>query len=420
MRIALMRFVDQHIGTWLCRTLALLLCCSRTHRRRIDHPVPPAPDSVRTVVVMKFLGLGSILQATPLFQALRRRYPKARLTLVTFQSNGALADLGIGVDTLVTVDTSSVWRFLASTLAALGLLRQTCFDVAINLEFFAAYATLLTVLLRKRFSLAFGGFADYRHRLFDDFISYDSAAHVQQKFLNFARRLGYDGPSPPLVRLRVDQAVSVVEKIERRERFLLHPEDYCVLVNINSGEMAPRRRWPAAYFHCVVENLLLRSRVRCLLIGGAQDRAAVAQFHASLSRPSRVVNLAGRTSLRELVALMQRADLYLGNDSGPLHLAVCAGLPVLALFGPESPAVYGPPASARHTIFYRSEPCSPCLNIYTDKRSRCRDNICLKRIQPQQVLEVLEERYLPRSSAASASRWSLPLVSDPRSVCGVP
>src|SRR5205807_10107155 len=119
--------------------------------------------------------------------------------------------------------------------------------------------------------------------------------------------------------------------------------DYCVLVNINSGEMAPRRRWPVAYFRNVVEQLLLRPGVRCLLIGGPQDRQTVAAFQSSLSRPDKVINLAGRTSLKELVALMQLADLYLGNDSGPLHLAVCSVLPVLALFGPESPEVYGPP-----------------------------------------------------------------------------
>ena len=81
---------------------------------------------------------------------------------------------------------------------------------------------------------------------------------------------------------------------------------------------------------------------------------------------------------------MQQADLYLGNDSGPLHIAASVGLPVLALFGPESPAVYGPPLSPQNTVLYRAEPCGPCLNVYTDKHSRCRDNICLKRIHPGQ------------------------------------
>jgi ADP-heptose:LPS heptosyltransferase len=408
-----MRFADQHVGAWLCRTVALFLwiCGKRLHQ--VDHPVSPAPDSVREILVVKFLGLGSILQATPLLQALRRRYPRARLTLLTFRANRPLVDLGIGIDTVVTVETSSLRRFVTSNLAAVARLWQTRFDVVINLEFFATYAALVTALLRKRFAMAFGGFAPYRNRFFHDYVSYDSAQHVQQKFLNFARRLGYDGPAPPLARLRVNQPASIVAEIEQREGVPLQGNDYCVLVNINSGEMAPRRRWPVEHFRTVVEALLRQPRVRCVLIGGPQDRQTVARFQSSLSEPGKVINLAGRTSLAELVALMQLADLYLGNDSGPLHLAVCAGLPVLALFGPESPAVYGPPSSPRNTVLYRAEPCGPCLNVYTDKQSRCRDNICLKRIQPAEVLRFLKERYLPESAVDSVNRRSLPLLSEP-------
>jgi ADP-heptose:LPS heptosyltransferase len=403
LRFAVMRFIDQHLGAWLCRTLALLLWICRKQIDRVEHPAPPAPETVHEILVVKFLGLGSILQATPLFAALQYRYPQARLTLLTFHANRPVADLGIGIDRVVTVDTSSLPRFLASNLSALARLWQTRFDVVINLEFFATYAALMTALLRKRFAMAFGGFANYRNHFFHDFVSYDSAQHVQQKFLNFARRLGYGGLTPPLARLRVNQPASIVAAIEKRMGVTVHGNDYCILVNINSGEMAPHRRWPVASFRNVVEQLLQRPSVCCVLIGGPQDRQPVAAFQSSLSQPDKVVNLAGRTSLRELVALMQLADLYLGNDSGPLHLAVCAGLPVLALFGPESPAVYGPPPSPRNTVLYRAEPCGPCLNVYTDKRSRCGDNICLKRIQPVDVLRLLEERYLPKQASGVIS-----------------
>jgi ADP-heptose:LPS heptosyltransferase len=417
LHFALMRLIDKHVGAWLCRVLALLQWAFRKHVHRVDHPVPPEPSSVREILVMKFLGLGSILQATPLFQALRRRYPEARLTLLTFRSNRSLADLDIGIDAVVTVETSGLRSFLTSNLAALFRLWRVRFDVVINLEFFATYATLITALLRKRFAIGFGGFAPYRNHFFHDFISYDSAQHVRQKFLNFARRLGYRGPTLPLVRLRVSQPALTMAEIERRERFTLQANDYCVLVNINSGEMAPRRRWPAEYFRAVVEDLVVRPGVRCVLIGGPQDRETVARFQAGLSEPGRVVNLAGRISLAELVALMQRADLYLGNDSGPLHIAVCVGLPVFALFGPESPAVYGPPAGKCNTVLYRAEPCGPCLNVYTDKQSQCRDNVCLKRIRPEQVLQILEQRYLGERSlprrAVLRQRPEVPPVEEP-------
>src|SRR5215470_5872684 len=99
-----MRLVDKAVGTQLCRLVGFGLWLCGKHIRHVDHPPSPEPASVRNILIMKFLGMGSILQATPLFQALRQRYPDARLTLLTFQSNKALADLGIGVDEFVTVD----------------------------------------------------------------------------------------------------------------------------------------------------------------------------------------------------------------------------------------------------------------------------------------------------------------------------
>jgi ADP-heptose:LPS heptosyltransferase len=106
------------------------------------------------------------------------------------------------------------------------------------------------------------------------------------------------------------------------------------------------------------------------------------------------------------------SDLYLGNDSGPLHFAACVGLPVLALFGPESPEVYGPPVSSRNTVLHRAEPCGPCLNVYTDKHSRCGDNICLKRIQPREVIDVLEEKYLDRLLVPEKGHGTLPAARE--------
>jgi ADP-heptose:LPS heptosyltransferase len=407
-----MRLVDQHLGALLCRAVALLWWLCRRHIRHVDHPPPPRPDTVHDILVIKFLGLGSILQATPLFQALRRRYPRARITLLTFHTNRALERLGIGVDGLVTVDTSSLLRFIRSNLAALWRLRGTHFDVLLNLEFFATYAALMTALVKKRFAMGFGGFANYRNHFFHDFVSYDAARHVQDKFLAFARRLGYIGPAPGLARLGVEQPPAVVAAIEQREGFILGTTDYCLVVNINTGEMARHRRWPVEHFRRVVDTLLHRRGLRVVLIGGPNDRPAVDAFHASLSDPSAVVNLAGRISLQELVGVMQVSNLYLGNDTGPLHFAACVGLPVLALFGPESPKVYGPPVTPRNTTLYRAEPCGPCLNVYTDKHSRCGDNICLKRILPEQVLAVLETKYLVGASVEPARRQPLPLLSD--------
>jgi ADP-heptose:LPS heptosyltransferase len=413
MRFTVMRTVDRYLGVLVCRIVALLLWVCRVHIRRVDHPAPPAGDAVREILVIKFLGLGSILQATPLFAALRKLYPGCRITLLTFHANRDLGRLGADIDRMVTVDTKGLWRFFRTNLAALWQLRRTRFDLVLNLEFYATYAALWTAFVRKQFAMGFSGFANYRDSFFHDFISYDAAQHIQEKYLAFARRLGYRGPTPPLFRLGVDDPGAVLRGVEGRLGVELPTRESIFLININTGEMAPHRRWPVEHYRVVVEELLRRPGVRCVLTGGPGDRKFVDNFQASLSDPAGVINLAGRISLFELVALMQVSDLYLGNDSGPLHFAACVGLPVFALFGPESPDVYGPPDDERNTALYRGEPCGPCLNVYTDKQTRCRDNICLKRIQPGEVLEILDRKYLRRRDErppVEPTRVALPLT----------
>src|SRR5262245_33140359 len=111
-----MRLVDKNLGSLLCRFIALIQWLCGRHIRRVDHPAPPAPDTVREILVMKFLGLGSLLQATPLFQALRRRYPEARITLLTFRANRALGEFNLGIDRVVTVDTGGLFRFVGTNV----------------------------------------------------------------------------------------------------------------------------------------------------------------------------------------------------------------------------------------------------------------------------------------------------------------
>ena len=130
-----------------------------------------------------------------------------------------------------------------------------------------------------------------------------------------------------------------------------------------------------------------------ILIGTKPDREYVADFIQGLPDSSRVIDLCGKTSLKELLGLFRGATLLLTNDGGPLHFAVAVGLPTVSLFGPETPYLYGPP-EGQHIVFYEDLFCSPCLTIYNSKQHGCGDNICLQAIDPGRVLKVIQERFL--------------------------
>ena len=110
----------------------------------------------------------------------------------------------------------------------------------------------------------------------------------------------------------------------------------------------------------------------------------------------RVINLAGKTSLGQLAALMQRADLLITGDSGPMHIAAAAGTPLIAIHGPTDPAHSGP-VSPRATILKSDIWCSPCYNARDSADCRFFTTQCMKDITPNQVLEVVRQKLQQRA-----------------------
>jgi ADP-heptose:LPS heptosyltransferase len=169
------------------------------------------------------------------------------------------------------------------------------------------------------------------------------------------------------------------------------PKNICI--NINAGELCLNRRWPREYFAKLTRELLSTYNICVFLLGGKNDKEYVKGLIRELPDDPRVIDTSGKLSIKELVGLYSDCDLLISNDSGPLHLASMAGLPTISFFGPETPALYGPLGRNHHAL-YLDLYCSPCLNIFNSKLSRCHDNICLKGISPESVLKLIEKEKL--------------------------
>ena len=141
-------------------------------------------------------------------------------------------------------------------------------------------------------------------------------------------------------------------------------------MNPNASTMALARRWPVENFVALLDRIEQAGLPPAALIGSPDEAAHVERVRAAARRPNRVFNLAGRLNLAELIAALRRARLLVTNDSGPLHLAGALGVPTVSLFGPETPALFGPRGD-RHIVLYRGIDCSPCISIYNAKTVRC-------------------------------------------------
>jgi ADP-heptose:LPS heptosyltransferase len=174
-----------------------------------------------------------------------------------------------------------------------------------------------------------------------------------------------------------------------------------VLLNPNAGDLLPLRRWPTERFIELGRRLLLDDPAITIAITGApSERAAAEEVAAELRSAGpddggRVICVAGRTSLRELIVLYTLADLLVTNDSGPGHFASLTDLPTLVLFGPETPELFAPLGKATH-VMSANLACSPCVSAMNHRFSACDDNVCMQSLTVDQVharcLELLARR----------------------------
>jgi ADP-heptose:LPS heptosyltransferase len=222
-------------------------------------------------------------------------------------------------------------------------------------------------------------------------VVFNHSTHVRSIFLKFLDALQLDRPADLGMSIpRITAAVqhSTLDKVPR-----LAAGGVKIGVNINASLLSYNRRWPAKKYRTLIE-LLQRDRPRLsiFLVGGPGDVDYVRAFIDSCPNKEKLIPVAGRLDLLELTYALSRLDVLITNDSGPLHIAESVGTPVVAFFGPETPNLYGP-LSANSLVFYRELFCSPCLNTYNQKRSRCTNNRCLRLIDAREVYEQMKARY---------------------------
>jgi heptosyltransferase-2 len=177
------------------------------------------------------------------------------------------------------------------------------------------------------------------------------------------------------------------------------------IVGVSPGaQYGPAKRWPVERFAAAACRLDQRTCCTWLIFGGSTDQELAGRFESALreqrreaaaARGSRsaagsgqVLNLAGRTSLRELCALLKLCRVLLTNDSGPMHVAAALGTAVVVPFGSTSPDLTGPGSAGepRHRLLRAGAPCSPCF------RRQCPiDFRCMTGISVEQVVEAVRQ-----------------------------
>jgi lipopolysaccharide heptosyltransferase II len=368
--------IDDWAGPVLC---ALLLAWKRLLRSERG---APAPETVERILLLKMWGMGSIVLASPLLAKLRARYPKARIDFVSLRENESIIALYPEIDRVISIDLSrGVAAFLGETVVTLRKLRAERYDLLLDLEFFTRFSAIFSFLTHAGWSHGFSAKGKWRGRLHDAEVPFNAYSHVTQNFLTL---LAGDAMSPidpaevgrsnalPLLTPPPDAWERCREKLRAASQW--EEGRALVVVNPNAGDMALERRWPTDRFAELLVHVTAQLPVNVVVIGSPAERGRAEAVIQLAGLEQRVVNLAGKSDIGELVALLAHADVVVSNDSGPMHIAAAVGTSIVALFGPETPVLYGPLRSApsqHHAVHYLGLRCSPCMFVHDNKVLSC-------------------------------------------------
>jgi exopolysaccharide biosynthesis WecB/TagA/CpsF family protein len=418
------------------------------------------------ILIVQLADIGDLIVSTPALSALREARPDAHITLLT-SAHAAPVVEGTGlVNEIVTFDrrafNNSTSLFKPNNLRRiLGLGR---FDTVVFFHHFTLrLGTLKFALIglatraARRIGLDNGNGWFLTDRLPDGGFG---AQHQAQYWLDLAGLLGADtAPRPAVVRqdelkvkslkLKVENESSVIgyqfpekEKGERRkekaeewtesesgnsnletENSQLKTDDSVlstqhsalhIAIHPGSGGYSLARRWEAAKFATVADALAAEYGAQIILVGGKGDDTEAVKT-AMKTEP---IDLSGQTTLPQLAGMLSQCDLFIGADSGVMHLAAAAGVPVVAVFGPSNADAWQPWQPGGNVAVVRSAPeCSPCSYVghSIGLREGCAARTCMRMVTPAMVLRAARQ-LLNGESVGARHALPLPRPAFPRRI----
>jgi heptosyltransferase III len=338
----------------------------------------------KNILIIKLRYLGDVLIATPVLTTLKRHLPDASLTVLVEAGAAPLLAHNPAVDRVLTLrrPDGTVER-VAHFVRLVQAMRKLHFDLVLDLTN-NDRAALLAFLSGAPRRLGFGsrrGKKLWRFKLFTELVPPGPRAHVVVQQLAMTDCLGFPA-ARPRPSLFWDGAAEASCAAIAASRGLPLDAPFAVL---HAASAARYKTWTNEGCAALIDHLRDRYGMRTALVGRGEQEMAQLQEISSLCRTS-PVHLAGLLGLAELAALLARARLFVGIDSGPMHMAAAVGTPVVALFGPSRAWRWGPLGEG-HTVVQKSWECVPCGKKGCGGRGISR---CLEELTAAEVLAAVD------------------------------
>lgn len=324
--------------------------------------------------------LGDLVMATPVLEDLHCFWPNAKITAMCQTNVSPLLLDNPNIDEVFSYKKPSGWVHRAQHLQLIDQLKHGNYDLGILLtNSFSSAWWFWRGCVKNRIGYA----GNLRSLLLNKAVPFPSNKEKQHLVITYKMLLDPLGiplsTTSPKLYLNAQEIESAIEMLNKRGIDIKKH----LVIGINPGAAyGSAKCWPPERFKKLALKLLERPEARILFFGDPAGAPVVNDICKGM--PDQVVNLAGKTTLRELMALIHCCSIFLTNDSGPMHIAAALGTKLLALFGSTNEVKTGPYPAGK--VIHKHVECSPCY-----KRVCPIDFRCMKRIEVDEVYGELQK-----------------------------
>jgi ADP-heptose:LPS heptosyltransferase len=331
------------------------------------------------------MGMGSIIQCTPLMMTLKNNYPDSTIIFLTIKKNHELLKTFPFVGQIIIIDESSPLSFIFTAFRSLYYLITNRINVFIDLEIYSFFSKLFVPFSLARYRIGFymEG-SKILSGIYSNPLSFNSNLPVKNVYLKIADLLECKNINRNLFNygnvIQQSQNVLIQNLLPG-----LYNDDY-IIINPNASGLRIERRWPADHYILLINKILdSYPAVKIALTGSIDEQKYVSGIADGILEKyrSRIINTSAKLNLTELIRLIGQCRLMITNDSGPMHIAFALNKMTIALFGPCSPVSYNDQKNVE--FVYKKIHCSPCVHDYLIPPC-CGDNKCMKSIAVSEVL----------------------------------
>lgn len=370
--------------------LLLLLHLGKLFKRLFDKSFDG--KNIKNILVFQLGGIGDVLMVFPVFEALSKAFPDAKITSLT-EHGSDLFKLMQGCNSKCIHLRMDFNRGYLYKLSQIVKLRRHSYDVIIipSRGDGLIECSLIAFLIGAPYRVGFiAGGAGFLHT---NKIEFREDTYITEQNLNLLRCMGIEADINNISLKIPEEDMVFAEGLLQKH---ISNGEMPVIIHPWSKYHSEFKSWPPANYIDLSRIILNNYKSKIFLMGSLSEQESSGSFAEKLNHNG-LINLTGATSLLQTAALIQKAALFIGNDSSLLHMANALNVPSIGIFGATSTRQVLSPGN-NCTPIYKNLPCSPCYVHKPLFRYICKyDYKCLKTISVEEVMEVVREKLNPLS-----------------------